>query len=108
MHGRPEDDCNAGCLCHNASWRALTQHWLITLQDSVEDKWREQKAAAAGEEAGDQEVDEQGKPLTKKVRQQLKRAAEKERARQREAQQDRMEPQVTPHYSRPENHCHAS
>ncbi|KAA6423212.1 hypothetical protein WJX79_007050 [Trebouxia sp. C0005] len=62
------------------------------LKDSVEDKWREQKAA--GEEAGEQEVDEQGKLLTKKVRQQLKRAAEKERARQREAQQDRMEPQI--------------
>ena len=62
-------------------------------QDSVEDKWREQKAA--GEEAAEQDVDENGKPLTKKQKQQLKRAAEKERARQREATQDRMAPQVS-------------
>ena len=58
----------------------------------MEDKWREQKAAA--EESAEQEVDEQGKPLTKKQRQQVKRAADKERAKQRQATQDRMEPQV--------------
>ncbi|KAL3137829.1 hypothetical protein ABBQ38_005084 [Trebouxia sp. C0009 RCD-2024] len=65
---------------------------LMLLQDNVEDKWREEKAAA--EETAEQEFDEQGKPLTKKQRQQLKRAADKERAKQRQATQDRMEPQI--------------
>lgn len=65
---------------------------LMLLQDNVEDKWREQKAAA--EEAAELEVDEQGKPLTKKQKQQLKKAAEKERARQKQATQDRMEPKM--------------
>lgn len=69
------------------------------LQDNVEDKWREEKAAA--EETAEQEFDEQGKPLTKKQRQQLKRAADKERAKQRQATQDRMEPQVIPHRPEP-------
>lgn len=92
-------------IMHDASARLNVPHMLYgeecstivfylscLSQDSVEDKWREQKAAA--EENAEQEVDEQGKPLTKKQRQQLKRAAEKERAKQRQTTQDRMEPQV--------------
>ena len=84
MHALP-----ASLYLHKCVSRANS---TVCHQDSVEDKWREQKAAA--EEAAEQEVDEQGKPLTKKQRQQLKRAAEKERAKQRQATQDRMEPQV--------------
>lgn len=63
------------------------------MQDSVEERFKEQKAAA--EEAVEPEVDEQGKPLNKKQRLQAKRAAEKERARQRQAAQGLMAPSVS-------------
>lgn len=63
------------------------------MQDSVEERFKEQKAAA--EEAVEPETDEQGKPLNKKQRLQAKRAAEKERARQRQAAQGLMAPMVS-------------
>ena len=65
----------------------------VYMQDSVEERFKEQKAAA--EEAVEPEVDDQGKPLNKKQRLQAKRAAEKERARQRQAAQGLMAPSVS-------------
>lgn len=73
------------------------------MQDSVEERWKEQKAAA--EEAVEPEKDEQGRSLNKKQRLQAKRAAEKERARQRQAAQGLMAPQVCPLWSLSRIHC---